>query len=186
MTSNNPEIIVPFHGFYNSVWDLSEIDLEGEDDEGNTYEIEFDWTKSTVKIAENYIHQLNLRTIEHTPIRLTLEYVDLKSPKEYNFYTDTLKATINQDFVDHILNTLTLKSEFYEQVKVKVKELGTRTSGYIPYYSWSLTEWLSETLDAVQLGVLFECYIQFITEDPNWFDTVQIEVSEDKEHWLVY
>ena len=83
---------VPFSGFYNA----HEITLEDRAEvwqgiDGEDTEQDLDWVAIYEDFAKRYTLELA------GALGITLEYVELKRPREYNFETDRIMARISQE-----------------------------------------------------------------------------------------
>ena len=117
-TLNKIEIQLPFSGFYESMHDMYidnfiEYELEYLENElGYTDEqldiikdrfYMMDYSPIRKAICEHYINAFNAVFYDEHNIHLDLKYSQLISPRFYNFETDRLYCTIDQDKFSEIL-----------------------------------------------------------------------------------
>lgn len=174
---------IPFTGFYESLHSEaldSELEQRHSDDQGNIDQSSCDrafdkvnWKSTFKNYAERYVSQfaseLNLKT---------LEFVELYSPREYNFETDRIFCTIELSKVERIY-----KQTNAIELRDKVRNLFTTRSGFISYYSNDLDKWPSELSqwDCNQVGTLIAVYAE--SED---FGEYDLTLSEIAYHSLDY
>lgn len=111
--------------------------------------MKLDYSKAYVDLLKDYLRdekELNLPSMAFS--RVT-------SPREYNFSTDRIFVTIDQDD----LNTLVAHHEQNpEAMRDAVRERFTPVSGFVPHYSPHIEAWGDDPTrwDANELGVLLE------------------------------
>lgn len=170
MTNRLP-LSIPFEGFYNSTYD-SMVDRWFEyesynlaDDGASDNQVD-EWNESAYKginyravyidIAKHYVADLCEYIVTNGGIDLKLAFDELVSPREYNFTTDQIFATIGESEV----------SAMYAQTDGKIlretiKARHTSRSGFISFYPNDLDEWPKNPLewDNVQLHTLLQAYL---------------------------
>lgn len=186
------EIELPFSGFYESYHDQKideaiesyfNYDPEsGEDIEISEeifeaiWDADIDWGAIRKEYSKEYVEAFGDR------YGLTLTFVELQSPREYNFGTDRVFASIKEDEINEIRKEV----EAHEKWAEEIKERFTDRSGFWSNYSNDSkdTDWTREKLDECQYRVILEFWlnnIQFIgsywEEEECWIAD-EIQVSE--------
>lgn len=78
----------------------------------------------------------------------------VKSPREYNFSTDSLYCEADLDALSALFN------EHFDEVEKYVNDVLKPRSGFIPFYSNDISEWPSITKwGCVQLGLILDALI---------------------------
>ena len=154
-------VTVPFSGFYNSLHD-SEIDraLESmfadrdtgtERNEGleSALHIACNFRQVFVNYAAKYVKQFAAEFGVDG-----LKFESLASPKEYNFSTDVIYATVTKKELTRIY-----KAVKWADLAALVKSKFTSCDGFHSFYSPDLAEWgpINEW-DHNQYGTLLECF----------------------------
>lgn len=135
------ETVVPFFpGFYNSILsDMVDREVEYElEENGKSYdEIEdsLDYQKAYLEISKQWLNRFNAET------GLNLVFKEIDSPREYNCSTDRLIAEISEDDLTKVINSCKDNSGTFEDV---IEELYTSRSGFIPFYSNDIGDWVKE------------------------------------------
>ena len=180
------EVKVPFEGFYNS-WYSELLDSEEESfvenqqetldltDEQCTELYELLWRTSSFSTACNalagdYVNRFNERFAEWSGVDLKLSFIEMQSPREYNFTTDRLFAKADLTAIC-LLRGKVDEAKLAERMEANHKS----RSGFISFYSYKLEDWPEsvEEWDHNQLNTLIEC---FLPEDWRW--DVYYDVSE--------
>ncbi len=159
------QIFLPlFDGFYNS---MSETILE---DYIDTFPEENERVSELrIEVAENFVYYFN------ATLGTSLEFVEIKNPKEYN--TDTNKIVVNIDIdefrkiweeVRTPKNSVALQKVLDENCKDR--------SGFMVFSSYKPENWIDkevEELDKLhgQLVLLAYCEIHEVDFDTIWNDT---------------
>lgn len=149
------EIGLPFFsGFYDSIHS-SALDREEEEIiemyEGKSYE-DFSFTVDYLSYCKNYVHEVN------SILDLNLEFVEMTSPREYNFSTDRIFCTISKKDLKKISSALDT-----EIMRDLVKKTFTSRDGFISFYSNNIDEWKEKPLkdwDYNELGILLYAYVK--------------------------
>lgn len=127
-------INIPFSGFYESIHD-SNIDHAIECDIENaglaeTAAGDIDYKPVRLAICKLYIEAYNRAFKDKHDIDLNLEFVELNSPRFYNFDTDKIIAAIDKDVFKQVTN-LVNKEEMQNTLRDKFKPC----SGFSPFTS---------------------------------------------------
>lgn len=168
--SNNVtvEIEIPFFGFYESIHQdniNTALEQHYQDDEGNVdsetvdavYSAGVDWREIFNEYSRRFTDKLAQRT------ELDLEYIEVISPREYNFQTDRIFAKIPKTQ----LNKIRKEVEAYPEWAETIKEKFTSYSGFSSNYSSDIKDedWTRELLDECQYRVILELYFDRHLDD---------------------
>lgn len=184
-----PEARIPFPGFYNSWYDQEFEQLQASDakyifeneempfPEGTTEEDiaqlisdHSNFKTYMVYVAKGYIDEYNNWLCEKLGFKVTLSYVDLTSPKEYNFNTDRIFCKINRADLHAIYAHVGRK-----RLREEAKALFTSRSGFISFYSPNIDNWgPSRSWDYNQIYCLLNC----LTDEDFNYDMFHM-MSED-------
>lgn len=164
-----------FPGFYGT-----EFEYEREDDDIESYNEEnktklgyddFDWDYADYhkRVTKAFVNKLESECYHAFDFKVKLEFQELHSPREYNFYNDSIwvKATVSIDrmlkFIgEHRTDAIGYFSKY------------TPCSGFIPFHSNDVDVWLQREYiledTAHRVGALLECCceIEGIKEDSEW------------------
>ena len=173
MNNQTLDIIVPFAGFYDSVNSsafenclesihehFEEVITDSDLSERNKKRLSallmglynnFSYTKEMLeKYCSEYVDFL----AEEAEIP-SLTFKSLYRPREYNFRTDQITASLDISDAKKLLDRLDR-----EQFAAYIKECNTARSGFTPYYTNDITEYLSKDditdYDAIELGQILE------------------------------
>lgn len=161
------KMYIPFSGFYESVWTgaiENEIEclLQEYDREIDHYDDATNYKKLFSALAQEYMSQLMEESLEETgcyPL-LTMDFVGVKSPREYNFETDLLEVEMPKSQIPQLLAMVDWKT-LKEMV---ARELAPR-SGFIPFVSNSIEAWFTVSPECwrpsqweLVIRALFETY----------------------------
>lgn len=143
------EARIPFAGFYESIWD-HEIDRVGEmEAERLAEEHEItqaqaaellwryaDYREAHKAIAKKYA-EVFIDVINETyALDVKAEFVEMTSPKEYNFETDKVWIKISYEDVLKLI-----KAVGWEHVATAARQLFTSRDGFISFYRPDILEW---------------------------------------------
>ena len=151
---------IPFSGFYeswhNDAIDQAEASLT-EDSNGDSIDglasrfhngNSIDHDKVRQAYAKDYAATMA------TELGITLEFDELKSPREYNFETDRIFCKISIREAYNLLGQACKGKKLHQAIKGKF----TSRPGFISYYSNELSQWPGrlEEWDHNQIGTLLE------------------------------
>ena len=157
------EVILNFGGFYETehgglidtiIEDSSLTDCNGNLAPDFYEKSEIDYTtakKDYCKHFCNFVGEM---------LDIKLKFNELVSPKEYNFMTDRIFATITKKDVAKVIKYT--KENYTEELEAVILEAATEKSGYIPFYTAKELRADKELLLQCCLDVLFE---QELTEN---------------------
>jgi len=171
------EIGLPFfsgfyESFHSSVFEREEEYIL-EEYKGKTWD-DFKWEYDYLSYCKNYVHAVN------SILDLKLEFVELSSPREYNFSTDRIFCTISKKDLNKISTALDT-----EIMKDLVKRRFTSRDGFISSYSNDINEWKEKPLkdwDYNELGTLLEAWINInstkTSETEEFYDDIDYQAME--------
>jgi len=155
-----------FHGFYESIHSYNIDDaLENmfRDDDGEDCTPEgfadcINYSMVFAYYSARYVQMIQRELAEAGIDCPSLEFKALHSPREYNFTTDTIEATIdNSDLVK--LFTYCNESDLADVIK----ERFTSRDGFHSFYSNDLEDWKARgpnSWDNIELGTLLDAVIR--------------------------
>lgn len=166
------EVTIPFSGFYCSLHD-SELDQALEqsfsDDSGGTNPEILNHARDAVEwraVQENYAREYCARFGEEFKIQ-GLTFDCMRSPKEYNFSTDRIFATIDIEELRRCLSRVN-NTDFLELARDKF----TSRSGFMSFYSSDVSTWGDlSTWDHNHTGAILEALANQETQSADKFDT---------------
>lgn len=183
METKRVETSIPFSGFYETHHDMkiseaveSAFNYNHETDEdcelpNEFWDADIDWGR----IQQDYCREYVAAFAEH--FNLDLQFVEMTSPREYNFTTDRIFVSIPEEQMNKIKDKV-LGSE---EGRKYVSEKFTSGPGFSSFYSNDLTdeEWTGE-LDYNQNGAILEFYVQQEIDEENWYE-FEYELTGDLE-----
>ncbi len=183
-----------FDGFYESIHDheINEaLSQMFQDDEGESHMPDDLWREISIDkegYCRLYIEWLKEYLLKEHALDLpSMAFDSVRSPREYNFETDSLNVTIDEaDFVK-------IKERAHRKetaLRASIVETFTARDGFIPFYSNDPQSWLEAPMnewDEIELGVA----LRAITGRWNDSDVIQAadyQVQEalhgEVERWL--
>ena len=160
-TENRIEVALPFCGFYESALSY-EIDKELEDifnpecgygDVPDEIHNQIDYGKVHQSLASDYVKAFENWLANERGIEIDLDFVEMTSPREYNFSTDRVFVNCSITDMEKVFNAV--KDEMPEMVKKRF----TSGPGFISFYENDFDNW-PESLadwDHNEAGTLFDC-----------------------------
>jgi hypothetical protein len=154
--------VLPFSGFYNSshgeaIDNQEEQMFSFDDGEVHGFLYEHYWKHMDhgelyKKYAKSYVEAISELT------ELELEFDGLSSPREYNFTTDRIFASISRKSLAKVIRAVR-----GEWLKMMAKEMFTSRSGFISYYSPDVSEWgRVEDWDHNQILCALRAYFEYL------------------------
>ena len=141
-----------FGGFYESIHsELIESTVEQVIEDDNVTEDMIKWADLNLEYSKKYVDFLNER------FELNLKFLELNSPKYYNYSTDVIIVEISTDDFKKVSDIVDK-----EKLKEVVKEITTGRSGYIPFYTFDEVFQDNEMLCQCMFDVLID---EISTED---------------------
>lgn len=164
------EFIVPFFdGFYNS---YSEDVIERYEEE-NPNE---DHSKNRERLAIGFVKSLS------NLIKLDVKFIKIISPKEYNFTTDKIVASCDEEQLQMVWKKVQKNHKIESCFKDTLDELLTPSDGFIPSYSYDPLDWIGKNItqfNDVEVGIIIQAYcviedVSFdsITEQPPYYEAL--------------
>jgi hypothetical protein len=143
---------IPFEGFYESRFSDA-IDSLYLDDNGDMLDIPTGEYKAvSVKMAQLYCNGFVEMIGEIVGSSLDISFVEMKSPKFYNFATDTIHVSVSEQSLQVVYDYCISQPDFSWFVTDRLRP----RSGYIPFYVNDLDEWGQlDEWDGIQCGILF-------------------------------
>jgi hypothetical protein len=166
---------VPFEGFYEGYdylldWYLEQATAELDFDQAHKVtdfiDDNLDKPRYFTQIAQAYVAAFNdwvntrVAYQHNFTFDIKLNFVELISPREYNFLTDVITATLTAREYNAIYDYITP-----ERFTAFVADACANREGYVSYYSANVNEWLpfAEWTPA-QRGILLDCFLQVVAE----------------------
>lgn len=181
---------IPFQGFYISIYD-DQLDYVHEQDVENLEEQypnvapsnisdeiynRTDWKKAHEIVAKAYVQYFNDYVKGETGVDLGLTFVELVSPKFYNFGTDRILCEIPLESVK-ALRMSTPNSTFAHMIW----ESHTSRDGFHSFYSNNIHHWLAKNLedyDANEVQTLLMSWMEHHLEE-EWEHVVFEQMCDD-------
>lgn len=165
---------LPFSGFYESSHDaafdswLESETYNIEEDGGTPEQVEklqtlfidsINWKAAHNAYAKEYADALETVLKDDGGRAIPLTFLEMTSPRFYNYETDRIYCEIAEDDLRHMLATVTP-----EAWAAMVQEKCTSRSGFISFYSNDASEWPSDLSEwgEARLGMLLTCYLMHI------------------------
>lgn len=172
------EIEVPFWGFYESIHDsfiddgiesAFNYDYEnGEDIDlpenfwDDVMSADVNWSKMRSDYAKAYTEAFGEK------FGLDLEYIEMTSPREYNFTSDRIFAKVPIEQINKIRKEVESHKDYPEYIR----ERFTSRDGFWSHYEndYKHEEWTREVLDECQYEVILDFWLENISEeaDEDW------------------
>lgn len=170
------EIEIPFWGFYESVHDQfledaiesafnhdyetgEDIEL-GDDYDKARWDANISWGEIHKNYAKAYTEEFGDR------FDLDLEFVDLVSPRYYNFSTDRIFANVPLEQINKIRKEVEAHPEYPEYIRERYTDRDGFWSNFPSDYKDE--GWTAEELQPVQYCTILEFYLEYIEQDDDW------------------
>lgn len=165
------KININFGGFYESLHSGnidSRVEMEAEHFDKKDYWETVNYKATFIEYAKDYLNKLC------SEYNINAEFIQLDSPKFYNYSTDSIRAEIvGFDWVKEIDT---------QDFKDRVKEATTSVSGYIPFYDY---EDVINQIDERHKEVYYECVMDVLCNmfNEEHLDKIEFEIilNEEKE-----
>jgi hypothetical protein len=152
------ETQIPFPGFYNSIYDSGfDSDIEYaienycdenpesvESDVVNAFWDSVDTSRARLEIAELHVETWCSTFTAVTGIDLGLKFKAIESPREYNFTSDSVYASVSRKAVFECYKLA--KADGFTRFRAAVKERFTSRSGFISFYPSDYKMWINKPL----------------------------------------
>ncbi len=162
MATTTLETTIPFSGFYESIHD-SEIDYTLERIFQDENGLDCEWSGA---LQMHYFDSCDFRAVHKAYAQAytenfahefkipSLAFIELSSPREYNFTTDRVFCTISLADVDKIMANID-----HSRLADLARETFTSRSGFSSFYNPDVTTWGPvDTWDHNQIGTLLQAY----------------------------
>lgn len=170
------EIEIPFWGLYDSIHDQfledaiqsafsydyetgEDIEL-GDDYDDARWNADIDWGKIHEGYAKAYTEEFGDR------FDLDLEFVEMTSPKYYNYSTDRIFANVPIDQINKIRKEVEAHPEWPQYIKDRYTDRDGFWSNFPSDYKDE--GWTKEELQPVQYETILEFYLENIEQDEDW------------------
>ena len=156
-----------FTGFYNT---LFEADEETYLEDGRSVsDYEWDYVKYHLEVAKAVTSEIEEQILLTLGIKgVTVIFEELRSPKEYNFSTDSINVTyeLTSDAINAINLYLQLNLDAFI---ADLKQRYTSRPGFLSYYSTDYTVWFNEYLtDEKKLAHCFGSILDFMFKNEGY------------------
>ena len=162
---------IPFSGFYQSVHDgaIEQAIILEKDNDTDFDESKISFPHAFKQYANDYTNLLSKE------IGIPFSFVELTSPKEYNFSTDVITVNIDEKEVDKMLNEAdkNILSEI-------IADNCTSHSGFISLTSNNIDDWLKTPVTEFkpsQIELIIQAYIDTKFEDGH--QDLENSISDD-------
>jgi len=174
------EQIIKFRGFYDSghmanIEDEIESYFDGDFEKINNLNI--DYKKLYEEYSKALINKFNDFITEDYEININIEFVELLSPRFYNYSTDQLSVRC-----DNRLSKLYIKLIKDDRFIEYIKELTNIRDGYIPFYKYSDFEKSFYKWDNIQKSILLD-FVVAEFENIMWCEFVEFDLYSI-ENWF--
>lgn len=129
----------------------------------------FDYNAMCNKIATMYVEEL----AELTGVNLVFE--SLRSPREYNFSTDTIYAHIDNRTVRKLFAQAIDKLDIFQEV---INERHTSRSGFISFYSNNINDWIKKPCNKYDHNEIETLLHVLLKDYDNWEEDIYQKVYE--------
>jgi hypothetical protein len=163
-TLNKTRFLIDFGGFYYSIHS-DEIDHRIESFEIDEDKVNYKETCNSYCIE--FIESIN------DMLELNLKFIQIDSPKFYNFTTDKIEAEINENDFSKLKDTYLSNQEFIDYIDLNSKSY----SGFISFYN-SFNEVIKE--DEILLQYMFNYILkEYADEIENYIFEMDFEIIEN-------
>jgi len=174
------EQIINFSGFYDSRYKAnieSDIELYFNGDFEKINNLNIDYKKLYGEYSKALINEFNKFIIEEYEININIEFVELLSPRFYNYSTDQLSVSC-----DNRLSKLYIKLIKNDRFIEYIKELTNIRDGYIPFYNISDFKKSFYKWDDIQKSVLLD-FTMSEFENIFWLEFLDFDIYSI-ENWF--
>lgn len=176
-----------FFGFYCSNYEetIKEYIYDSDEDEDENRADNVDFKKTYINIARKYFNKwLECSKDKIDDIDLKFTFVELSSPKFYNYSNDKIvvKVEFNEKQILKTLKDLCTNNEDFMQI---ISENFTSYDGFVSFYPNNPNEWyekiLVDGLDNVHIETLIEYYDLYNEEIEEIEESVLESINEEIE-----
>lgn len=174
-----------FPGFYGThfEYDNEDNDIESYNEENKTDlnwdDFEWNYKEYRERVSKAFVNRLERELEDIFPVKMTFQ--QLSSPKEYNFYNDSIWVSVEVD-LDKLIEKV---RKDYKSSAEYFKNKYTSCSGFISFHSPHLEMWIDKEYilkePGHRVGALLDCLcsqhfsyddIIYWTEGENYIDFV--------------
>lgn len=155
--------VIPFSGFYESLHDSALDDALNQmfSDRDTGCHVNEDlvmrawssmkWHQVHIDYAKEYVDDFSRE------FKLSLEFDELKSPREYNFVSDRVFCWISTESLKRVFGEVNTPA-----LRIKIHENHTSRDGFYSYYSNTLESWPADVTewDHNQIGTLLQAFVE--------------------------
>lgn len=180
-----PSFLPVFNGFYSTIFEASEDQVIESQYTYDDYEFDYSGYGKAVAIA--CVNQIEKQLPEYGINGVSIKFDKISSPKEYNFYNDSIwvRYRLTSEAVKNV-NDYLLKNK--EAFATYVKKNYTSCSGFWSSYSNEVSVWFNEYLTTKdKLDHCFGAVLEFIFENEGYTSFNLYEDTCDKfylDGWL--
>lgn len=164
-----------FPGFYGSIFEYEdeEQDIENYNEENNTdlnyNDFEFDYTEYHNRVSKKCCEIIE-RELKYNFPSIIIKFQKLRSPKEYNFFNDSVdvKIEISEKDFDNLI--LFLGVNFTNEFQEYLKENYSSRSGFTSFYSTDINIWFDEYLKTDKINHCFGSMLNFFLLNEGFTD----------------
>ena len=167
-TLNKTRFLIDFGGFYHSIHS-DEIDsrIENEVYMEELNEDNVNYKETCNSYCNEFIDSLN------DMLELNLKFIQIDSPKFYNFTTDKIEAEINENDFNKLKDTYLNSNEFIDYVNENSKSY----DGFMSFYN-GFNEVIKE--DEILLQYMFDYILkEYADEIDNYISEMDFEIIEN-------
>lgn len=185
------ESALPFSGFYNSIWSseldqckIQQIEHWMEEDKYSGLEADqleealsdhIDYRAACIDVVKAYVSRFEDWINGELDLDIHLEFVEMVSPREYNFTTDRIFVKISRSDLAKLYRKVGRQA-----VREEAKTHFTSRSGFISFYSPLIEEWGSiREWDYNQVGMIFQAAVDSVDHPEDVDMAIYYGMSED-------
>lgn len=145
------QLTIEFGGFYGSIHE-DQIDYQIE-----IHEVDFetvDYQKTKINDAKAYLKELEQYILDEYEITTNFGFLEINSPREYNFTTDKILAECVEDRPTRQLTAVLMMNDDFLEL---ARDMTTERSGFMPFYSYGQA--IANKANILEeLALRFVCY----------------------------
>lgn len=162
-----------FPGFYGTQfeYDNEEMDIENYNEENKTDlnwdDFNWDYADYHKRVSKEFVNKVE-RELKYYLPTIKLEFQELSSPKEYNFYNDSIwvKCRVSLNKLLKLIEDKKVQAESYFAHKY------TSCSGFISFHSNDVEDWLNKEYILKEpehrIGALLDCLCEIKGIEADW------------------
>lgn len=171
-----------FPGFYGTLFEYEneDSDIEEYNRENGTNlgygDFEWDYVEYHKRVSDAFVTRMENELNDIFPVKM--EFQELHSPKEYNFYNDSIWVTVELNLKVLLTHIKANKKEAGEYFKNKY----TSCSGFISFHSPDIETWLNPAYiledSKHRIGALLDCLCSIMINEDDIYYWI------DSENWV--